>query len=389
MAEEYGFFNAVKDSEGNYDRTYEASSFSNFFSNFIGNGVYYNPTNQLKVVANSGLSVTIRKGKAFIDGYWYILSEDTSITVSANDTSNEQTVVVTCMLDLSERKIIIGYRKGDSTPVNTGTKHELVLAIIKLGVGVSSITNSMIQDTRPDSNYCGYVTNILGEVDFTETFEQFENEFETWFNNIKNQLSTDQAGHLQVQIDKVKETADTNKGKVEKLEKQYSEIIDYIYPVGSLYKTKNSKFDPNVAWKGTWKRVRGVVAVGVDENDDDFKTSGKTGGTKRIEFGHSHNITEHSHKIGEHKHLAPFGYDENNYYTSNKFGQEIEYVSVDNKEGYYLKMASSGKNNPVRLNYTSSVSLETDSVKQTTGDTTLSFTNLQPYKTYYFWERVS
>ena len=33
-----GFFNATKKSDGSYDRTYDASDFASYFSNFVSNG---------------------------------------------------------------------------------------------------------------------------------------------------------------------------------------------------------------------------------------------------------------------------------------------------------------------------------------------------------------
>ena len=55
---------------------YLPEGFADYFATFIGNGVFVNPADQLKVVAKSGLTVTVKAGKAFIDGYWYILDED-------------------------------------------------------------------------------------------------------------------------------------------------------------------------------------------------------------------------------------------------------------------------------------------------------------------------
>lgn len=58
------------------------------------------------------------------------------------------------------------------------------------------------------------------------------------------------------------------------------DVINMVYPIGSIYETEDSEFNPNVLWGGTWERIKGRVLVGVDENDADFDTSGKTGGEK-------------------------------------------------------------------------------------------------------------
>lgn len=209
MAEKSGFFNAIK-SGNSYDRIYDASDFADYFSSFVGNGVFLNPANQLKVVPKSGLVVTVKAGKAFIDGYWYDLEEDMDITLSANSTSNVINDEIVCKLDRSNRVITVGKKEAVSSllPTNNGTVHELVLAIINVGVGVSSITASDITDTRPDNAYCGYVGALIEQVDFSTLFDQLESQFNDWFNTIKGSLSGDVAGRLQIQINEIARKVD-------------------------------------------------------------------------------------------------------------------------------------------------------------------------------------
>lgn len=201
MAEQSGFFNALE-SDGVYDRMYDASDFAKYFATFIGNGVFINPTNQLKVVAKSGLTVTLKRGKAFIDGFWYELTEDMDFTLSPNATGYEINDVICCTLNKTNREIRANKKESVSSilPVNNGTVHELVLGSIKLGVGVSTITDAMITDRRPYSNYCGFVEGVVKQIEMDELFKQFETEFSQWFETVKGQLSGDIAGNLQGQI---------------------------------------------------------------------------------------------------------------------------------------------------------------------------------------------
>lgn len=64
------------------------------------------------------------------------------------------------------------------------------------------------------------------------------------------------------------------------IDKKISDLLNMFYPVGSVYETMDSSFDPNEKWGGTWERIKGRVLVGVDENDSDFNTAEKTGGEK-------------------------------------------------------------------------------------------------------------
>lgn len=95
MAERSGFFNA-RLQDGAYDRTYQAEDFADCLSLFIPNGIYVEDSEtltgtidkttvqELKPYA-SGTSLFIKKGKAFINGYWYTLDEqDLEISLTVN-----------------------------------------------------------------------------------------------------------------------------------------------------------------------------------------------------------------------------------------------------------------------------------------------------------------
>lgn len=58
------------------------------------------------------------------------------------------------------------------------------------------------------------------------------------------------------------------------------QVLQLIYPVGSVYQTTDQNFDPAVVWGGAWERIKGRVLVGVDDGDPDFSKAGKTGGKK-------------------------------------------------------------------------------------------------------------
>lgn len=66
-------------------------------------------------------------------------------------------------------------------------------------------------------------------------------------------------------------------------------VIDMIYPIGSIYLSVNN-VNPSSVFGGTWERWgSGRVPVGVDMSDNDFNTVEKTGGSKYLQE-HSHNI---------------------------------------------------------------------------------------------------
>lgn len=73
-------------------------------------------------------------------------------------------------------------------------------------------------------------------------------------------------------------------------------IAELLLPVGSTYVTPTNTNPNTILGFGEWERLKGRVCVGLDENDTDFNTIGKTGGEKT----HTLTINEmpaHTHKI--------------------------------------------------------------------------------------------
>lgn len=73
----------------------------------------------------------------------------------------------------------------------------------------------------------------------------------------------------------------------ENLNKMQVEILKTMLPVGSRYVTQDNTNPNEILGFGTWARLKGKVCLGLDEDDTDFNTIGKTGGSKYLQ--------EHSH----------------------------------------------------------------------------------------------
>lgn len=56
--------------------------------------------------------------------------------------------------------------------------------------------------------------------------------------------------------------------------------LDIIYPVGCIFQTIESSFDPNVAFGGTWSRIKGKFLVGVNEDESEYSEAESIGGEK-------------------------------------------------------------------------------------------------------------
>lgn len=224
--EKSSFFNAEL-VDGEYDRVYLAEDYARYFSSFIGNGVFPNPSTNLKVVASGeNMKITVKEGKAWINGYYYENDSDLTLVIdNADGVLNRIDRVVVC-LDHLKREINVKIKKGDysSSPMpkeitRNNDIYELALADVKVNNGVISIQSSYINDLRLDRELCGVVCGTVHEVDTTDIFNTYQNylnermnsnEFDEWFNGLKNKLNPeeDSALNLQFQISEIDKKID-------------------------------------------------------------------------------------------------------------------------------------------------------------------------------------
>lgn len=59
------------------------------------------------------------------------------------------------------------------------------------------------------------------------------------------------------------------------------ELMKLVFPIGSTYITQDNTNPSTILNFGTWERLKGKICLGLDENDTDFNSIGKTGGTKK------------------------------------------------------------------------------------------------------------
>ena len=213
MAEHYSFFDA-QGAEGSYDRTYSSADLASYFASFIGNGVYVNPANQLKVSpANGKMAVNVAVGKAWINGYFYELSDSAKeLVIATGDANNPRIDKVVCSLNLSNRlielKVIQGAASANPQPPTHSREDEvfdLVLAEVAVAAGAVELSEEDITDKRPDNTVCGFVTGVVEQIDTTGLFSQYDAEFNTWFEGIQGILDEDTAGNLANQITAIQE----------------------------------------------------------------------------------------------------------------------------------------------------------------------------------------
>lgn len=198
----------------------------------LTNGVLPNPSTNLQVQPGTGMNVIVNPGFAVIEGGLKYEETQRTLAVQASDTTYDRidTVVLRWNDNANARSCDLYVIQGApaSKPVRPALNressvYEIGLADLFIAANSSAISSARITDTRYESARCGIISSIA-EFDSDTIYEQIQADlagfkadeqaqFLAWFETIRDQLSEDAAGNLQLQIDAMK-TADTKDNTV-------------------------------------------------------------------------------------------------------------------------------------------------------------------------------
>lgn len=206
-----GFFDAVDQGGGDYDRVYSASSFAHYFSLLVKNGVFPDPSTgmQVKASSNPDMHVSVQPGSGWINGYYITVEGNVpeQLTVPTANPSLSRIDSVIMGLNYVDRKIQLYIKSGavSASPSAVSLQrdndlYELELAQITVSAGMASISQSSITDMRQHTSRCGIVAGTIDQIDTEDLFAQYNAAFQTWFEEIKSNLSGNVATNLQNQI---------------------------------------------------------------------------------------------------------------------------------------------------------------------------------------------
>lgn len=209
----------------NGDRVYDADSFSEWLRPFFKTGVF---NGELQVMASSGMEVIVDTGNAFIEGKLKKFDSQTTLTVEQASANSTRIDAVVCRRNDTDRDFTLMIVKGTTVaplPVRENGIYDIVLAHITVPASAVEIKQENIADTRMNADICGWVVSNVEEVDFSQVTAQWADyianfevdelqAFNEWFDTIKGQLSTDQAGSLQLQIDEQANKIATNTANI-------------------------------------------------------------------------------------------------------------------------------------------------------------------------------
>ena len=191
--EKSSFFNSVS-----HDRTYKAEDWAEYFASFIGNGIFHVPSTGLQVVAGSGMNVTVRAGKAWINGYFDQNTGDLTVQLATADGQLNRIDRIVVQWNLTNRTITTkvkssGFSASPSAPAvqRDADIFELVLADVFVAAGVTAITQSRITDQRLNTSLCGVVAAVVDQIDTAA----FNAQLQAWFAEYES-LSEEQYNSL-------------------------------------------------------------------------------------------------------------------------------------------------------------------------------------------------
>lgn len=192
MAITYGFYNAIKQSDGSYDRVYTSEQLGNMFEGLITDGVYESIDDAMIVKAKTDMTVEVGAGRAIVGSKWLKNDAKKDITLAASHATLNRYSAIVVQFNHSARTATIVEVTGTAaaTPAKPVPRHttamdELVLAYVYVAKGATTISQVDISDVRADNTVCGWVTGVITQVDTSELFLQYQEAYEQQLNTMK------------------------------------------------------------------------------------------------------------------------------------------------------------------------------------------------------------
>lgn len=220
-----GFFNSV-----NHDRLYDAEQLSSIFDGIIIDGVYENYGDAFMVTANpdANSSVIIGTGRAWFDHTWTVNDSQFAMQLDPPNELLGRTDAIVLDIDRTQetRKNSIIYIKGsESSPdlppsfINEDLHKQYPIAYISRPAGPNSVVSQQNITITVGTSVCRVVTGILDAQNLENLWQQLDDEFNTWWDGIKDTLDENTVTNLQNQIDKINEQLNGDSALVGLLEK--------------------------------------------------------------------------------------------------------------------------------------------------------------------------
>lgn len=197
MALEFGFYDSY-----NHDRVYSAENMNDIFEGVLTNGVYAGVGDMFMVKPGIGLQATIGTGRAWFQMTWNKNRTIAPINFDIPDPVYDRidTVCIRVRKNILERTNDFFIYKGNilvepQPPViqNTDETFYLPLANVTIRANSEEILPSDIE-YLVGRERCPFVTSILQQTDISNLFAQWQDQFERWWDSVKDILSQVETG---------------------------------------------------------------------------------------------------------------------------------------------------------------------------------------------------
>lgn len=196
MAERSGFY----PSTNQHPVKYGNNDMNMPYKKLVRNGVFATPqgtpSNELQVMAMTGLNVSIKAGNGIFADKWYENTNEMVKEIAQGSIVDRiDYVVVRADANENEKRTYILVKTGDTLTgaepalIDDGTIKEYLLAKIHVPSLTNEITQAMIEDYR-GSEYCPWVTSLIQQPDTSTLWLQYKTAFDTWFSSLKENLTT-------------------------------------------------------------------------------------------------------------------------------------------------------------------------------------------------------
>lgn len=215
-----------------YDRAISSEPLRNLLHKLFTDGILPDVSTNLQVVAGSGMNIVVKAGFAIVQGCLKLEENDRTLALQASSATNDRIDTVVLRLNSNDDQRYCDLYIREGTPATNPTRpnlvrsdsvYELGLADIFVTKTITSITQSKITDTRYEAERCGVISS-LSEYDTTTIYNQVQSDlkefkateqadFLAWYENIKNILDENTAGHLQAEIEATNKVVATKQDK--------------------------------------------------------------------------------------------------------------------------------------------------------------------------------
>lgn len=282
MAWKSGFFNSV-----NGDRVYNAQDMSEMFKGLITDGIYESVGNKLAVQPSGGMVIQIATGRGFFNSHWVDNSTPYLTTLESADVTLNRYAAVCIRVDDSDSgrtaEPVIKYSDYATEPVKptmerTDTVNEYCLAYIYINAGVTEITAGDIEDTRSNTDLCGWVTGLIEQLDTNTMYAQWEALFYEWFNGLQSLIDENVQTRLVSDVEQLKTDVSTLEGRALKStgvfdglgwDSQDDGTYIQTITVNGVTADNDILVSPSAEYKDTYIAM-GCTAIAQDENSITF-----------------------------------------------------------------------------------------------------------------------